>query len=66
LENQYAIDAMKYPNPITKERFDKHLKEMLTIIESIYRKGKLVIFSIHPEFGSSTMNKWKIVWHHYL
>ena len=32
---------------------------MPAIIEATYGKGRLIMFSVHPEFGSPTMNKWE-------
>lgn len=58
-DNSYVKECMTYPNPITKERFDKHLKDMPAIIEATYGKGRLIMFSMHPEFGSPTMNNWQ-------
>lgn len=50
--NEIAKDAMKWANPLTLDRFDKHLKGYPAIIEASYGKGHLVMFSPHAEFGT--------------
>lgn len=49
--NPIAIEAMKWSNPLTKERFKKHLEGSPAIIEGTYGKGHMVLISPHAEFG---------------
>lgn len=58
--NQKAIDAINWYNPLTPERFDKHMKGKPAIIESSYGDGVLLLFSPHPEFGTPGIaEKWE-------
>jgi len=50
--NQCASDALAWSNPLTQERFDTHLQRVPAAIETHYGKGRLVLYSFHPEFGS--------------
>lgn len=50
--NQIAKEAMEWSNPLTKERFETHLKGYPAIIESSYGKGHMVLLSPHAEFGT--------------
>lgn len=50
--NPIAQDAMKWSNPLTKERFDAHLKGYPAIIEASYGQGHMVLLSPHAEFGT--------------
>lgn len=50
--NQIAKDAMEWSNPLTRERFDNHLKGYPAIIEAPFGKGHMVLLSPHAEFGT--------------
>lgn len=50
--NQIAKGAMEWSNPLTRERFEEHLKGYPAIIESSYGKGHMVLLSPHAEFGT--------------
>ncbi|MFS0576659.1 BPL-N domain-containing protein [Sporosarcina sp. 179-K 3D1 HS] len=50
--NQIARDAMEWSNPLTRERFDHHLKGYPAIVEASYGKGHMVLLSPHAEFGT--------------
>lgn len=49
--NPIAAEAMKWLNPLTKERFRQHLEGRGAIIEAAHGKGRLILFSPHAEFG---------------
>lgn len=50
--NSIAIEAMTWSNPLSKDRFDKYMREKPAIIESSYERGRLVLLSPHAEFGT--------------
>lgn len=50
--NPKAEEAMGWSNCLTPERFEKYLLGRPAIAESRYGKGKLILFSPHPEFGT--------------
>ncbi|MFE8701568.1 BPL-N domain-containing protein [Cytobacillus sp. FJAT-54145] len=50
--NVIAQEAMKWSNPLTKERFETYLKGFPAIIEAPYGKGYMVLISPHAEFGT--------------
>jgi glutamine amidotransferase-like uncharacterized protein len=58
-ENQYASDALVYANPLTRQRFDKHLLNMPAALEARYGHGRMIMYSFHPEFGAPTVPKWE-------
>lgn len=52
-DNTPAIDSIKnWYNVLTKERFDKHLKDRAAIVETTLGKNKMVLYSPHFEFGN--------------
>jgi hypothetical protein len=50
--NEIAVEAMKWLNPLTRERFARHLEGKPAIIEAEYGRGKLILLSPHAEFGT--------------
>lgn len=52
VNNQIARDAMEWSNPLTRERFNLHLKGYPAIVEAPYGKGHMVLLSPHAEFGT--------------
>ncbi len=50
--NPIAEEAMKWINPLTEERFNRHLAGRGAIIEASHGQGKLILFSPHAEFGA--------------
>lgn len=57
VENSIASDCILWPNPLTRERFDIHLKNMPAVLDAKYGKGRLIMYSFHPEFGAPTVPK---------
>ncbi|KZL89020.1 BPL-N domain-containing protein [Clostridium magnum] len=49
--NSVAVDMMNWCNPLNKERFNYYMKDRPAAIKTTYGKGKLILFSFHPEFG---------------
>jgi glutamine amidotransferase-like uncharacterized protein len=58
-ENQCALDSLEWNNPLSRSRFDTFLKEKAAAVEAVFGKGKLVLFSFHPEFGSPVTGSWE-------
>ncbi len=58
-ENQAAVEVLSYPNPLTRQRFDRHLLNMPAALDAAYGAGRLIMFSFHPEFGAPTVPKWE-------
>ncbi|WCK54228.1 BPL-N domain-containing protein [Aneurinibacillus sp. Ricciae_BoGa-3] len=57
--NSCAKDALAWTNPLTAERFANFMKHKPAAIEAHYGKGKLVLYSFHPEFGTPNLAAWK-------
>jgi glutamine amidotransferase-like uncharacterized protein len=51
--NETSVELTKWYNSLNIERFEKHLKSMPAAISTKYGKGRLVLYSFHPEFGYS-------------
>lgn len=49
--NPVAVEAMKWSNPLTRDRFKEHLEGVPAIIEASCGKGHMVLISPHAEFG---------------
>ncbi|HUW65325.1 MAG TPA: BPL-N domain-containing protein [Spirochaetia bacterium] len=50
--NQCATDCLAWSNPLTRKRFNEHMKDLPAAIEASWGDGRLILFSFHPEFGS--------------
>ncbi|MCK9927270.1 hypothetical protein MXD62_08820, partial [Frankia sp. Mgl5] len=50
--NPIAVEAMKWYNPLTADRFREHLQGKGAIIEAEYGKGRMILLSPHAEFGT--------------
>ena len=57
-DNEMAIAAMNYYNPLTNEVFDKLLKNKCAFAEADYHRHKLLLFSPHPEMGNLGSGPW--------
>ncbi|WP_042354163.1 BPL-N domain-containing protein [Bacillus rubiinfantis] len=51
-KNPIAQEAMKWANPLTKQRFTEHLQGVPAIIEAPFGNGHMVLISPHAEFGT--------------
>jgi hypothetical protein len=58
-KNPIAADALAYGNPVTGKIFDEQMLGTPAAIETEYGKGRLHLYSFHPEFGSPTADSWE-------
>jgi len=53
LDNTLAIKAINaWYNVLTKERFEKYLKERASIVETRINRNRVILYSPHAEFGN--------------
>lgn len=50
--NPNAEACVTWANPLTRDRFERHLKGKPALLETVYGQGRVLLYSPHAEFGS--------------
>jgi len=58
LDNDMAKAAIAYRNPLNAETFERLLRGKCAFAEAGYYKGRLLLFSPHPEMGNPGAGPW--------